>query len=59
MTTGNVSVMCQSCVSHMCLPRSQLQLPDPSLSPGILPSEIRVLVERRRQVGHMTPVFVT
>ena len=35
---------------------SQLQLPDPSLPPGILPSEIRVLVERRRQVsnGHVT-----
>ncbi|CAI8021301.1 DNA polymerase alpha catalytic subunit [Geodia barretti] len=32
---------------------SQLQLPDPSLSPGVLSSEIRVLVERRRQVKQL------
>lgn len=43
----NVSVRCGVA---LC---SQLRLPDCSLPPGVLPSEIRVLVERRRQVGHM------
>ena len=28
-----------------------VELPDPDLEPGILPTEIRKLVERRRQVG--------
>lgn len=32
---------------------SHLQLPDPSEPPGILPSEIRVLVERRRSVKQL------
>ena len=46
-----VSCTYMSCDVSCC---SQLQLPDPSIRPGVLPAEIRVLVERRRQVGHVT-----
>ena len=31
-----------------------VELPDPDLEPGILPTEIRKLVERRRQVRRLS-----
>ena len=34
-----------------------VELPDPDLEPGILPTEIRKLVERRRQVGIFVSSF--